>query len=478
MSHSLRRIPLRPLWRRAVIAAATLVVTAAAGGASAATVTKTGLAAGIPGFPTQPGGLGIFEALTPVPPPDAVREVGTYAVTVAADPAIATETPFAGTWRAYGVTDVRNHTDTGVAYPMELQVAADAWAGEFQGDVPATLTWLLRHADGLVAAESDPQRAAAAVQVVVWQTLRNPQSGLLPRADLVTPTDDPAVNALAEKFAGAAAAGAASLAQATVAVSAGPLTGCAATLTLAGTPGVPVSLRVDNGGVLTTSVVVIGSGGTAQAQVSGVTGATVTVTAAVATGGVLVRADGDHDPDAHSTEGNSSRAPEELIFLAGAASAVSSTPITCGAPPVAPPVATPPIVTPVGVSVGVLQLTKAAPPSAVAGRRITYRLRVRNTSTVPVTAVVLRDVLPSGMTLVARPKGATLKNGIVTWQLGTLAPGAQRVVTLTVRLDRTIAGQRCNTADASAGNAPTVRVRACSNVRAVAGVTRLPGVTG
>lgn len=477
----------RPTTRRRTlrhigIVVAALSMLASASAAMSATVTKTALSAGVPGFPTQPGGLGVFEADTPFPPPDARREVGTYAVTVAADPAIAAEAPFAGSWKAYAVTDVRDHTDNGVPSPMELQLAADAWAGEFLADVPAKLTWLLRHSETLIAAEADTQRAAAATQILVWQTLRNPQGGLLPRADLVTPSTDPAVNALAAKFAALMEAGVAVAAgEAALGITAGPVSGCASTLTVSATPGVPVVLTVDNGGVLTTTTVIIGATGTASAAVHGVVGTTVTVTAALASGGVLVRADGAHDPDIHTTEDNDSRTPEEMIFLVGGQAATATVAINCPALPATPSTTTPPaapVVTAVGAPAAVLRLTKAAPSSAVAGKHVTYRLRVRNVGAVPATSVVLRDVLPSGMTIARLPAGTTLKSGVITWRLGTLAPGTQRVLALTVRLDATIAGRRCNNAAASADNAPTVRARACSQVRAVAGVSRLPVVTG
>jgi uncharacterized repeat protein (TIGR01451 family) len=457
---------------------------ALAGRAQAATVTKTSLAAGIPGFPTAPGGLGVFEALTPVPPPDAVREVGTYAVTVVADPAIPAEAPFAGAWKGYGVTDIRNHTDNGVAYPMVLQLAADAWAGEYSPEVAANLTWLLRNADALIAGEADANAAAAAIQVVVWQTLRNPQGNppLAPRADLVNPTVDPAINTLAAKFTTLMQAGVAGdpNGAATISLATGALVGCTSTLNVTGTPGTPVVLHIDNGGVLSTQVVIIAADGTASATVQGVPGITVTVSGSVATGGVLVRADGAHDPDVHTTEANQSRAAEELIFLAGAGAANTSTPISCSAlvPPVSPPVSPPPPGTTTGRSLGALSLTKTAPPTAISGQLITYRLRVRNTSNVAVESVVVRDVLPKGMSLVGTPAGATVKNGTVVWNVGTLAAGERKVLTLQVRLDRTIRGRRCNNATASGSNAPTVRARACSAVRAVAGAVRIPVVTG
>mgnify|MGYP001273120699 FL=1 len=467
----------------ALVVLAAACVTVSAGTARAATVTKSGLAAGIPGFPSAPGGLGVFEALTPVLPADAVREVGTYTVAIAADPAGAAEAPFAGSWKGYGVTDIRNHTDNNVPYPMVLQLAADAWAGEYSPEVAANLTWLLRNADTLVAGEADANAASAAIQVVVWQTLRNPQGNppLEPRADLVNPTVSPQINALAAKFTAIMQAGVAAdpTGTPTITLTTGVLAGCTTTLNVSGTPGTPVLLTIDNGGLLSTQVVIIAADGSASATVQGVPGVTVTVSGSVATGGVLVRADGAHDPDAHTTEANQSRAPEELIFLAGAASATASTPITCSAlvPPV-PPVTTPPPGTTTGRASGALSLTKTAPPAALAGQVITYRLRVRNRSSVAVESVVVRDVLPKGMSLVTTPAGATVKNGTVVWRVGTLAAGERKVLAFQVRLDRTIHGKRCNNASASGANAPTVRARACSAVRAVAGAVRIPVVTG
>ena len=490
MLHTLRAVTFgRRATRLVLLGALIALAGAGASAAHAATVTKTSFAAGIPGFPTQAGGLGVFEAGTPVLPADAIREVGTYAVTVVADPAIPAEAPFAGSFKAYAVTDIRNHTDNGVAYTMALQLAP-GFAGEFPGDVPAKLTWLLRHADALIAGEADTARAAAAVQIVVWQTLP------LTRADLVKPSVDDAVNALAVKFTSLMDAGfnGEEPDGATPVLSAGPVSGCASTITITGTPGHAVTLTVDNGGVLSTSVVVIGQDGTATAMVQGTPGATVTVTGSIANGGELVRADGVHAVDVHTTEANQSFAPEELIFLGGQQITSSTVLVACPAlvpplppaplpvPPLPPaplpvPLAIPPV-TVAGVTGGALALTKTGPSAAIAGQVITYRLRVRNSSSVPVTSVVLRDVLPAGMTLVSRPAGTTIKNGTVVWQLGTLAPGQRRSISLQVRINRAITGRRCNSANASAANAATVRVRACSAIRAVSGAVRIPIVTG
>lgn len=81
------------------------------------------------------------------------------------------------------------------------------------------------------------------------------------------------------------------------------------------------------------------------------------------------------------------------------------------------------------------------------------------------------------MSLVKTPTGASFARGRVTWNIGTLAAGRSRTVTVTLRTDRSIGGKRCNTATATATNAGSVRDSSCVRVRAVAGAVR-PPVTG
>lgn len=464
--------------RGALIAAACLAAfTLSIATASAATVTKNSLLTGITGFPSVAGGLGVYEA-GGVPGPgdasDAIREVGAYDVTVAAD--VPAETPYAGAWRAYAVTDIRYHTDNAVAYPMVLQLAATAWAGEFDPDVAHKLEWLLRHADGLIAGEADPGRAAAAIQVVVWQTLRNPPV-FEARANLTVPTTDPAVNALAAKFTALMDSGFTTPTGTSIALQAGPVSACGSTLTITSTPGTVVTLTITHNGVLSTKALVIGPDGTATAAASTAPGVTVTVTATVATGGVLVRADGLHEPDAHTTDANRSEGPEELIFLAGTQSAAASIPFTCQAPPPPPGTPTGAPTTPPAAA-GTLRIVKNGPVTAVAGQVVTYRIKLTNTSAVAVTGVVLRDILPPGLSVLKVPKGATLKKGVVTWSVGALAPGAAKTVALRVRIDRGASGTRCNRASATGVDVTLVKAAACTAIRAVAGAVRLPPVTG
>ena len=136
----------------------------------------------------------------------------------------------------------------------------------------------------------------------------------------------------------------------------------------------------------------------------------------------------------------------------------------------APPPVVPPAIVPVPAPVVVigaatppasLRVTKRGPKTATAGTVVIYTITVRNTNaSSSATSVVLSDILPAGYSVFRRPSGATFQNGRLVWNVGTLAPGATKTVRVQIRLDRTAAGTRCNTAVASAGNAPTVRARA------------------
>jgi uncharacterized repeat protein (TIGR01451 family) len=126
-----------------------------------------------------------------------------------------------------------------------------------------------------------------------------------------------------------------------------------------------------------------------------------------------------------------------------------------------------------------LAITKTAPRRARSGGGIVYAIRVANRGRVRAEGVVIRDRLPLGLALRRRPAGAVLRDGVVIWRLGRLAPGASRTVRLPVRVLASTAGRRCNVARASAGNAATVRDRACTRVvRAEVAGAVAPPVTG
>jgi uncharacterized repeat protein (TIGR01451 family) len=114
------------------------------------------------------------------------------------------------------------------------------------------------------------------------------------------------------------------------------------------------------------------------------------------------------------------------------------------------------------------------PRVAAAGRLATHRITVRNAGRRP-DRVVVGDVLPRGVALVRRVRGATLRRGLVTWSIGAPAPGGSRTVALRVGLVEL--GRRCTAAVARAGNAAAARDRGCTRIRRTACATRLP-VTG
>ena len=132
----------------------------------------------------------------------------------------------------------------------------------------------------------------------------------------------------------------------------------------------------------------------------------------------------------------------------------------------------------VGAQQTTLRIDKTGPASATAGQVVNYRIKVTNTGAVAAQDVVVRDVIPAGMTLAAKPAGVQLVKGQVVVQIGTLAPGESKTITLKFRIDRNVGGTRVNVATASASNAPTVRDTARTRIARISGVVRVPIVTG
>jgi uncharacterized repeat protein (TIGR01451 family) len=92
-----------------------------------------------------------------------------------------------------------------------------------------------------------------------------------------------------------------------------------------------------------------------------------------------------------------------------------------------------------------LALTKGAAPDPVAVRgALTYALEARNAGANPAVGAGIRDVLPATVTFVAASAGCTHAAGVVDCDLGTLAAGGSRTVTITVTPRKT--GTITNTA--------------------------------
>lgn len=104
-----------------------------------------------------------------------------------------------------------------------------------------------------------------------------------------------------------------------------------------------------------------------------------------------------------------------------------------------------------------LAITKAGPPVLVPGAAFTYRISVRNAGTVVARNVVVRDPIPNLVTVIQRPAGATVENGVIVWRLGNLAVGQRRQLIVRARLaSGAPAGTYRNTAEAVADNADRV----------------------
>lgn len=124
-----------------------------------------------------------------------------------------------------------------------------------------------------------------------------------------------------------------------------------------------------------------------------------------------------------------------------------------------------------------LQVTKIGPLAARQGQVVSYRITVRNTGRVAARGVRVRDAVPAGMSLAGVPAGGTLSGGALGWRIPSLAPRSSRSFVVTVRVGATGGTRRCNTATATASNAPSGSDRVCTRVALVAGVTK-PAVTG
>lgn len=85
------------------------------------------------------------------------------------------------------------------------------------------------------------------------------------------------------------------------------------------------------------------------------------------------------------------------------------------------------------VRVPVLKVDKTGPGKRYVGRPVSYTITVTNTGDATAARTVLTDHLPSNATFVSASDDGKMAGGKVTWNLGTLAPGLSKEVTLTLR---------------------------------------------
>lgn len=123
-------------------------------------------------------------------------------------------------------------------------------------------------------------------------------------------------------------------------------------------------------------------------------------------------------------------------------------------------------------------ITKRAPATAVRNGVFDYTITVRNRSAFVARDVVVSDLVPAHLTLVAIPRGATIRNGVVTWSLGDLPATATRTLTMRVRVNGQFTGVLKNTATVTAAGMTPRRATARTRVVGPPPVVRTGGVTG
>ena len=125
-----------------------------------------------------------------------------------------------------------------------------------------------------------------------------------------------------------------------------------------------------------------------------------------------------------------------------------------------------------------VRITKSGPATARREGVYDYRIVVRNSSAFTARDVEVTDLVPVALTLVAIPRGATIRNGVVTWPLGNLAPRASRTLSMRVRVNPQFTGIIRNTATVTAAGMRPRRDTARTRVVGPKPVVQTGGVTG
>jgi len=96
----------------------------------------------------------------------------------------------------------------------------------------------------------------------------------------------------------------------------------------------------------------------------------------------------------------------------------------------------------------VLAITKTGPEKLYLGRPAEYKITVTNKGDAAATGTVLEDTIPAGVTAVKASDGGKTSGSNVIWNIGTLAAGATR--TVSVSYTPTVMGTASNTVKATA----------------------------
>jgi uncharacterized repeat protein (TIGR01451 family) len=84
----------------------------------------------------------------------------------------------------------------------------------------------------------------------------------------------------------------------------------------------------------------------------------------------------------------------------------------------------------------VLVITKDGPNKRYLGRSVTFDITVTNKGDAPAQDTVIEDQVPSNSRFVSATGGGKLVGSKVVWELGTLAPGASRKMSITLMVDK------------------------------------------
>jgi uncharacterized repeat protein (TIGR01451 family) len=136
--------------------------------------------------------------------------------------------------------------------------------------------------------------------------------------------------------------------------------------------------------------------------------------------------------------------------------------------------ATTPIVPANGTAADLAIVNSGSPNPVVAGADLTYTLTVYTAGPDDALGVSVRDPLPTGTSFVSASAGGSFSNGMVTWDLGTIAAGApDTIVTLVVQVDAAQSADLIDTAAVSSTTSDPVS----ANNRATAKTTVIPAAS-
>ena len=116
----------------------------------------------------------------------------------------------------------------------------------------------------------------------------------------------------------------------------------------------------------------------------------------------------------------------------------------------------------------VLAISKSGPEQQYLGRPVSYDIKITNKGDASATDTVLTDTIPSGVTAVKASDGGKASGSSVMWNIGTLAAGATR--TVSISYTPTAAGTVSNTVKATAVCAEGVSASAKTTISGIAAI--------